>query len=326
MTSEKAAIEERFLQNTTEHQKIIDSKIREIVEDEKRKFFEIDFRPVWLEKAEGKRENIGQEPVFLSAWKAYLSSKYEIYLTDEQLVVAHCMLKTFSYSIFNEEKILQSWLEMLGVEENTFIESANPLWTRRLDWIGLSTHLEDQSHPRRFGIMREFDTAIVGAYLVPQLAKWNKSSIQENIHLYLVPAANSLDKLDYTEIVHLAPVYDMNIAGSCSLEKKIPANQFQLNKYIPRVQEKNLDSWIIRQSEILFREELIVVPSKNFQIDIPLELLDSFNALYPNLNVYLTEQSAKSVALKLTIGGYLTKRYGEEIGSSYVDFVMGYFV
>ncbi|OIQ19958.1 MAG: hypothetical protein BM556_05575 [Bacteriovorax sp. MedPE-SWde] len=326
ISSEKSVAEERFLQSTIEHQKIIDSRIREIVEDEKRKFYEIDFRPVWLEKVEGKRENIGQEIVFLSAWKAYLSSKYEIYLTDEQLVVAHCILKTFSCSIFNEEKILQSWLELLDVEENTFIESANPLWTRRLDWIGLSTHLEDQSLPRRFGIMRDFDTAIVGAYLVPQLAKWNKSSIQERIHLYLVPAGNSLDKLDSTEVAHLAPEYDMSIAGSCSLEKNIPTNQFQFNKYIPRVQEKNLKSWIVRQPEILFREELIVVPSKSFQIDIPFELLDSFNSLYPNLDVYLTEQSAKSVALKLTIGGYLSKRYGEEVADSYVDFVMGYFV
>ncbi len=322
VSSGQEEIQNKFLENTIEHQKLIDEKIKEVVENEKRKFFEVDFRPVWLEQVEGKREHIAQEEVFLGTWKDYLSSRYDIYLTDEQVVIYHTFLKCMNYSIFSELQILESWIEMLGFEEQTFVESTNPLWTRRLDWIGLSSHLEDQSKARKLGIMKDFDTAIVGAYLVPQISRWCGSSIQDSMHLFLIPSENNPDKMNFNEVVNIAGLFQKEFFPEVTSSRKLPNHKFDLNKYMPRVQEKNFKKWILEPEETIFRKELVDTPEKSLEIKIPEEVLKNFNKLYINLKPYLIEASAKRVAISLSLEPYIRTCYGNEMLGKYIDFVM----
>ena len=322
VTVGKEEIQKKFLENSIEHQKLIDEKIKEVVENEKRKFFEVDFRPVWLEQVDGKREHIAQEEVFLGTWKDYLSSRYDIYLTDEQVVVYHTFLKCMNYSIFSELQILESWIEMLGFEEQTFVESTNPLWTRRLDWIGLSSHLEDQSKARKLGIMKDFDTAIVGAYLVPQISRWCGSSIQNSMHLFLIPSENNADKMNFNEVVSIAGLFQKEFLPEMTSSRKLPNHKFDLNKYMPRVQEKNFKRWVLEPEETIFRKELVDTPEKSLGIKIPEEVLKNFNKLYINLKPYLIESSAKRVAISLSVEPYIRVCYGNEMLGKYIDFVM----
>lgn len=300
----------------------INDRITAAFDQANRNFLDINSQITLLPKNDCKQQPLAQEEVFVNAWLHYLSDKYEKAMTLDEVMILHSIFKSLSYVILREEALCKSWVEALGVEEQTAVEIVNPLWVNRLDWLGLSSHLEDSRDNLKLSFVSNFNTAIVDAYLIPTLTKWHSTSSKNYQKMFLLPLVGGEDGLDYKNVYSVAGEVPLSGFSGASLESDLSSkDSFRPGKYMPKVKYKTFLSWIEEEGLSDFRSVLIDIPRERDGIIIPESAYLNFQSLMVNLMKYFSRKESLNISLKICIEPFVRSHYGEEISSNYSDFV-----
>lgn len=301
----------------------IDSRIIESIEQSKRELLKINLDTALLPLKGDKVQNIKNEVTFIKFWINYLSDNYEIALSVEEAIIYHSIFKTLSYIVSDKFNIIRSWIESLGFEEDVRIESASPLWMNRLDWLGLSSHLEG-SKRNKLGVISNYNIAIAEAYLIPQLTRWKLSTISSTHKLFLISSIDEKDRLENKEIFTLAGVVPREDLFKFKTNKNLTNNeQFSMSKGMPKVSLDSYVKWILPRSKDSLRREVVDLVQDKFQIKTPEALYENFMSLLSNLEIYFDYLEAVEISLDATLKPYVESYYGGEKYIQLKGYVLG---
>ena len=291
------------------------------IEENKKGFLRINEDTKILAKVGEKHQNITKEPIFIHAWLNYLSNKYDVNLSLEEAVIYHTVFKTCNYISVHDFILPKSWIEAMGFEEETRVDSASPLWVNTLDWYGLVTHLENTSDTFKVGVLTNFDVALTESYLFPTLDKWFISGKKEMQKLFLVSSV-SKEKIVQPGVYALVAKLPYGQAGEFSLINDISnMDSFQLDKAMPKVKTSVLLEWTLKSKEESFRRAIVEIPKDRDGVIVPDSCYLNFKRLYSNLCKYFSTSDSFKIAMDTIIRPYLMSSYGLEKAETTINFI-----
>lgn len=291
------------------------------IEENKKGFLRINEDTKLLSKVGEKFQNILKEPIFVHAWINYLSDKYEINLSLEEAVIYHSIFKSCNYIAVDDFLIVKSWIETLGSEDDTRIDSASPLWVNTLDWYGLLAHLENSNENYKIGILTNFDTALTESYLLPTLDKWFISGKKEKQKLFLVHSSGK-EKLTQPNIYSLVVKLPFGQARTESLAVDISSmDSFPLDKMMPKVKASTLLEWTQQVKDTSFRKAIVEIPKMKDGIHVPESCYLNFKRLYSNLSKFFSQKDSFKISIDSVVRPYLETTYGSERAQTILTFI-----
>lgn len=307
--------------------KKINERILNTIGASQRSFLDINSTVSKFPLLDVDRKSVSQEEVFLNAWKNYLSLNYGINLTLNDVIIYHNLFKSQSFVVLENANLVKSWIECLGAEEKTAIDTASPLWVSKLDWLGLSVHLETKVSGGAFGIISNFNVGVVEAYLIPTLKKWTELEIHKFLKLFFIVDSLSDDKLEYERIFSLAsklPSSEINRVSSSkkNIESK---DSFNISRALPKIKNSNYKGWVINENVDGFRKVVIDIPRDKWGINFSEVVLNNFVNFYSNLLQYFNSKDSLKLSIDATLSGYILIKHDQETLENFTEFLLEFF-
>lgn len=260
-----------------------------------------------------ERKQLAQEEILINAWQAHMSQNYGKHVTLDEAAAYHTIFKSLSYVVVEDKILCKSWVEVMGMEDRTCIENSSPLWVSRLDWLGLSVHLEQAGNQLFSGIVSDFDTGVVEAYLLPTLKKWLDSKKNTNQKLFLVPSASKENAIDYSSIFSVAgKIPSAGLKGASLKVNLSDKGVFRIDQALPVISYSKYKGWIEEHNPSEFRRVMIEIPFERDKIKIAEDVLGNFSSLMNNLDKYFKKNDAFRLAYNVVVKPFVEANYAAE--------------